>query len=258
MSEAIATVNLSKTFCRRRFFLGERVYYPALTGLNLQVKKGEIFALLGPNGAGKTTLIKILCGLIQPTAGVALVNGNDVARDPRKVRADTGYCLDSERSFYYRISGRENLAFFAALNNMKPQASRGRIGDLLDMLGLGDMAEQPFMNYSAGQKQRLNLARALLHDPAIVIMDEPTKSLDPEAAEGFWRVVAQLAGQDRERTIFFATHNLKEVENVCSSAAFIKQGSIIRQGALPEIKAGYGNTQLQEIYREIMAGEGSG
>ena len=185
---AIVVHNLTKQFPTRRS-LGEILRHPlqqpwatVLDGVSLEVRQGEIFGLLGPNGAGKTTLLKILCTLLLPTAGRATVNGYDVLGDPFRVRQQVGYCLNTERSFYYRLTGRQNLAFFATLNNLTSRVVPTRIEEVLEVVGLNGAAGSPFMTYSKGMQQRLGLARALLTDPAVLLLDEPTNGLDPGAA----------------------------------------------------------------------------
>jgi ABC-2 type transport system ATP-binding protein len=160
----------------------------AVQDADIAVEQGELFGLLGPNGAGKTTLIKLLSTLIVPTAGTAKVNGHDLREQP-KIKASIGLVTGDERSFYWRLTGRQNLEFFAGLNGFSADKAARRIDEVLEMIDLTDRAEERFQTYSTGMKQRLSLARGLLHDPPILFMDEPTKSLDQGGS-------GRQAGQD--------------------------------------------------------------
>ena len=147
----------------------------AVRSLSLQVNTGELFGLFGHNGAGKSTLVRILATLVRPTVGRAEINGFDLVRDERQVRASIGLVASDERSFYGRLSGRDNLRFFAALQNVVRARVEARVDYVLSLFDLGEFASRPFQTYSTGQRQRLNMARAVLHDPPILVLDEPTK-----------------------------------------------------------------------------------
>ncbi|MFQ5851442.1 MAG: ABC transporter ATP-binding protein [Candidatus Binatia bacterium] len=208
----------------------------ALDGVDLEVSHGEVFGLLGPNGAGKTTLLKILCTLLLPTEGFAAVNGHDVVEAPRKARQEVGYCLDTERSFYYRLTGMQNLAFFATLNNLTSGEASARIAEVLEVVGLNGAGGAPFMTYSKGMQQKLGLARALLTDPSILLLDEPTKSLDPGAATEFRRLLRGDLAEDRRKTVLLVTHSLEEARECCDRLAIMDQGKIAFQGPWPEVQ----------------------
>ncbi|UEC42610.1 MAG: hypothetical protein METHAR1v1_740008, partial [Methanothrix sp.] len=178
-------VNLTKTFAAPRGIADLLHRRPSpggvtpVAGVDLLIRKGEVFGILGPNGAGKTTLIKILCTLVLPTAGAAKVNGYDVVRESGRVRDSIGLVTTDERSFYWRLTGRQNLEFFASLHNFYSDDGREIVEELLEVVDLKDAADVRFLNYSAGMKQRMAIARGLLNDPAVLFMDEPTRSLDP-------------------------------------------------------------------------------
>lgn len=256
MEYSLSLSNISKIFPGNWSPLGRKTDFTALSNINLRVHQGDIFSLIGPNGAGKTTLIKIICGLIEPSIGDVSICGHDLKKAAMHARKNIGYCLESERSFYYRISGRENLAFFASLDNLDKNEAAGKIELMLRTLDLIKVADKPFMNYSSGQKQRLNLIRALLKDPSIIIMDEPTKSLDPEAAESFWQILLKWMQQEQNKTIFFSTHNMDEVERFSTRLAFLSEGSIIAQGTLPDIKQSFNQNDLRNIYQQIISTRG--
>lgn len=209
----------------------------ALKGVTLSIERGEIFGLLGPNGAGKTTLIKILATLILPDSGSGSVCGYDLRTQSSRVRHMIGLVNSSERSFYWRLTGRQNLKFFAMLYNLSGSEKKKRIDELLELVGLEEKADTPFMKYSDGQKQRLAIARALLSDPEILLMDEPTKSLDPLAASDFIDLTVNELASKKSKTILWCTHNLKEAEKVCSRLAIIHKGKVIASGDLQHMKS---------------------
>jgi ABC-2 type transport system ATP-binding protein len=206
----------------------------ALDGVNLEINQGEVFGLLGPNGAGKTTFLKILSTLLLPTAGRVAVAGYDVVKAPDKVRKTIGCCLDTERSFYYRLTGRQNLTFFATLNNLNARAASSRVEKVLDIVGLNGAAGTPFMNYSKGMQQKLGLARALLTDPAVLLLDEPTKSLDLGAATEFRRFLRGKAAELR-KTVLVVTHSPEEASE-CDRLAIMDQGRIVAQGSRADVR----------------------
>ena len=244
MPAAVLTENLTKIYVKRRS-LREFVLRPfsgteQVTGLDdvsLEVRRGEVFGLLGPNGAGKTTLLKILACLILPTAGRALVNGALVGRDDTAVKSTIGFVTSDERSFYWRLTGSENLFFFARLYGLGRGAARRRSAHLMEAMELEEVAGRQFMHYSSGMKQRLAIARALLHDPAILCLDEPTRSLDPIAAKHLRRFVAGRLNREGGKTILLATHNLQEAEEMCDRLAVLDRGRILRQGSVTGITA---------------------
>ena len=207
----------------------------ALRGVSLEVSERSIFGLLGPNGAGKTTLLKILSCLILPTEGTARVGGYDVANADIVIKRLLGYVSSDDRSFYWRLTGRQNLAFFGSLYESHGAALRERIQYLLARLELTGQADQPFGEYSSGMKQRLSVARALLHDPPIMLLDEPTRSLDPISAKHLRRFFAEeLNGRDG-KTLVLATHNLQEAEQLCSKVAVLSKGKLLGAGSVDEM-----------------------
>ena len=196
----------------------------ALDGVELEVAPGETFGLLGPNGAGKTTMVKIMVTILLPTAGRAAVLGYDVARQAAQVRPRIGIVFGGERGLYWRLSGRDNLRYFAELYRMPPRVSRRRIGELIDMLGLTDRADDRVETYSRGMKQRLHIARGIIHDPPVVFMDEPTIGLDPAIAAELRQFIAGLRAQ--EKTVFLTTHYLNEAERLCDRVAVVDRGRL--------------------------------
>jgi ABC-2 type transport system ATP-binding protein len=242
MDYAIEGFELEKSFAKKRS-LTELITKPfgtpgrvqALSGVDLHVKTGEIFGLLGPNGAGKTTLVKILSCLILPDRGRALVGGCDV-RHENQVKPKLGLVHSDERSFYWRLSGRDNLKFFARLYDVPGKRIASRVDELLRKVDLTEAAPRRFADYSSGMKQRLAIARALLHDPPILLMDEPTRSLDPAASLSLRRLIKdELAGRDG-KTILLATHNLREAEVLCDRIAILVAGTVRQVGTVADVR----------------------
>lgn len=242
MAYAIETTGLTKRFIRRRK-LKQIVLHPlqreaitALDGIDLQIKEGELFGILGPNGAGKTTLIKLLSTLILPDEGKAWVNGYSILHNEESIKQSIGLVTGEERSFYWRLSGRGNLQFFATLYNMSSSQAERRINEILKTLELQDKADDLFYTYSTGTKQKLALARGLLSNPKILFIDEPTKSLDPIAAQNIRKFIREKLVKEQGKTVFLATHNLKEAEEMCDHLDIIDRGRILCQGTPSEIR----------------------
>jgi ABC-2 type transport system ATP-binding protein len=229
---AISIRNLSKTypvpFRRLRAFFRRPVKEPveALREVSFEVETGEIFGLIGRNGAGKTTLTKIVATLVQPTAGSVSVHGHDSVSDDEHVRRQIGLATAEERSFYWRLTSEQNLMFFARLHGLPDRVARQRIKDLFATLELDEVARRRFGELSTGNKQRLAVARAMLSSPPVLLLDEPTRSLDPLAAARMRELIRSLAEQDPPVTIFLTSHNLAEVETLCARVAIISRGSI--------------------------------
>lgn len=209
----------------------------ALRDVNLEIHPGEVFGLLGPNGAGKTTLLKILSCLVLPDEGKALINGHDTAGDELAVKRSVGYVTSDERSFYWRLTGAQNLVFFARLYRVSRHEIRPRVDALLDRMELTEKANEPFSSYSSGMKQRLSIARALLHDPPILFLDEPTRSLDPVTARHIRNFVRDELAASEGKTILLATHNLHEAAELCTRMAILSAGRVQRVGRLEEFHA---------------------
>jgi len=242
MSYAIETRGLIKRFPRRRK-LRQIVRRPlrkesitALNGVDLQVEEGELFGILGPNGAGKTTLIKLLCTLILPDEGEAWVNGYNIFHDQESIKRSIGLVTGEERSFYWRLSGRGNLEFFATLHNMSPFQIQKRINAALEIFKLQEKADDLFYTYSTGMKQELALARGLINSPQILFIDEPTKSLDPVAAQNIRKLIREKLVKEQGKTVFLATHNLEEAQQICDRLAIIDQGRILSLGTPSQIR----------------------
>jgi ABC-2 type transport system ATP-binding protein len=242
MPATIETHELTKRF-RKLHSYRDLLLYPwrraehlAVDGVSLRIAQGELFGILGQNGAGKTTLIKMLCTALLPTSGSAAIAGYDVVRQARQVRQTIGLVSGEERSFYWRLTGRENLEFFAALYHVPPATARQRIDALLNALGIASDADRPFRTYSSGMRQKLAIARGLLNQPQVLFMDEPTRSLDPISAQHVRRFVADYILGQLGSTVILATHSMAEAEELCHRVALIRAGSVVAQGSINELR----------------------
>jgi ABC-2 type transport system ATP-binding protein len=230
---AVETRNLVKVFERGRRTMWQRLRgepdkrdrFRAVDRIDLVVEPGEIFGLLGPNGAGKTTTMKMLATLLIPTSGTIRVLGIDPLAKPREVRARLGAMLSGERSLYWKLTARENLEYFAALYHVPPAETKARIANVLAAAKLTDRADDYVERYSTGMRQRLALARALLPDPPLVVLDEPTVGLDPQASRDLRDRVRELKAQGR--TVLLTTHYMEEADQLCDRVAIIDHGRIV-------------------------------
>jgi ABC-2 type transport system ATP-binding protein len=213
----------------------KRVEVEAVRGVSFEVAEGELFGLLGPNGAGKTTTIKMLITLLLPTAGTARVLGYDVATDAREVRKRIGYVFGGDRGLYERLPAVDNLRYFAELYGVPPGAQRKRIDELLELVGLKGREKERVEGYSRGMRQRLHIARGLLHDPPVVFLDEPTIGVDPVGARDLRATIASLV--DSGKTVLLTTHYMFEADALCDRIAVIAHGRIVAEGTPAELKA---------------------
>src|ERR687887_951349 len=226
-------------------FRGRAKEIEAVRGVSFEVAEGELFGLLGPNGAGKTTTIKMLITLLIPTAGSARVLGYDVVKDAREVRRRIGYVFGGERGVYERLSGYDNLRYFAELYGVPPRLQKRRIEELLELVGLKGREEERAEGYSRGMKQRLHVARGLLHDPPVVFLDEPTIGLDPVGARELRATIASLT--EAGKTILLTTHYMFEADALCDRIAVISKGKIVAEGTPAQLKAGVAEGRVIEI-----------
>jgi ABC-2 type transport system ATP-binding protein len=223
-----------------------RLTVPALRGISFNVKHGEIVALVGANGAGKSTLLRILTTLLLPSGGRALVCGFDVASDPAKVRLKIGYHTGADACFYARLTGRENLNLFARLNNLTPAETSCRIEELAGPFGLEPSLDRQVRTLSTGNIHRLGLARAMLHRPSVLLLDEPTRSLDPLAAAEFRRFLANHIVGEQGTAVLFASHTLAEVEQLAGRIAVIDGGRLLGCDTLDGLTATAGVRTLEQ------------
>ena len=217
----------------------------AVREVSFTIEPGELFGLLGPNGAGKTTTIKMLITLLIPTAGSARVLGLDVVKDAREVRKRIGYVFGGERGVYERLSGYDNLRYFAELYGVPPNLQKQRIEELLELVGLKGREHERAEGYSRGMKQRLHVARGLLHDPEVLFLDEPTIGLDPVGARELRSTIASLTAAGK--TILLTTHYMFEADALCDRIAVISKGSIVAEGTPADLKRGVGQGSVLEV-----------
>jgi len=223
----------------------------ALAGISFRVETGEAVAIVGHNGAGKTTLLRILATLIFPTRGRALLGGFDVEHEAAGARQQLGYHTGGDEGFYARLTGRQNLTFFAAMNNLTGRDARDRIAAVTEWMGISGEIDRQVRTLSTGMTHRLGLARALLHRPAVLLLDEPTRSLDPLAAEGFRRLLKdELVGR-RGTTLLFASHTLSEVEAVGDRVLVLDHGKLLAYDSPTRIRAATGARTFDEAIARL-------
>ena len=225
----------------------------AVRGVSFEVGEGELFGLLGPNGAGKTTTIKMLITLLIPTSGSASVLGYDVVKSPREVRRRIGYVFGGERGVYERLSGYDNLRYFAELYGVPPKEQKRRIEELLELVGLEGREHERAEGYSRGMKQRLHVARGLLHDPKVLFLDEPTIGLDPVGARELRSTVAALV--EAGKTILLTTHYMFEADTLCDRIAVLSKGEIVAEGTPLDLKRRVAQGSVVEVEVYGVAGQ---
>jgi ABC-2 type transport system ATP-binding protein len=243
---AVDVVGLKRTYRTGKGILrrGAREI-EALRGITFAIERGELFGLLGPNGAGKTTAIKVLTTLLLPTAGTARVLGFDVAEQAREVRRHIGYVFGGDRGLYDRLSALDNLRYFADVYRVPVGGQRARIDELLELVGLKGRERERVETYSRGMKQRLHIARGLLHDPPVLFLDEPTIGLDPVGARELRQMIARL--NEAGKTILLTTHYMFEADDLCQRIAVISAGEIVATGTPADLKARIADRTIVEI-----------
>lgn len=238
---------LSKSFSTKEgpILRKKRKSLVAVDEISFSVPRGEIIGLLGPNGAGKTTIIKMLCTLITPTTGDAFINGYSIVEEPQKVRESLGVMLTGERTLYWKLTGRENLEYFAALYHLQHSDIRKRIDYLLQLLGLSDRENTVVENYSTGMRIRLSFAKALLNEAPVLLFDEPTASLDPQSSRLIRDIIRDLKKDGY--AVILTTHNMDEADALSDRVAIIDHGRIVRYGSPSELKEKLKSNDVIEI-----------
>jgi sodium transport system ATP-binding protein len=240
----IEVQNLTKTFRDKK-----RGLVHALDHVSFQVQRGEIFGLLGPNGAGKTTTLRLLATVLSPSEGTAAVGGYDIVREPEKVRKQIGF-LSGDMGLYPRLTAREILSFFAKIHGMEGAALRARINEVIELVGMGDFADTKTDRLSTGMKQKVAIARSFVHDPPILILDEPTYGLDVPTARLIENFI--LDARDRGKCIVFSTHVMEEAEYLCDRIAVVHEGRLRIVGTMDELRAHTGKRRLREIFLDLL------
>lgn len=248
---AVVLDGLTKSFPTRRGWL-ETIRHPrstqyqtVLRGVSCTVREGEFFGLLGPNGAGKTTLFKILATLVLPDEGSATISGLDVVQDSRAVRRVLSPVIADERSLYWRLTSRENLELYGALQGLTRAAARARAGELLEIVGLDDTGEKLVGSFSSGMKQRLLIARALIAQPRVLLLDEPTRSLDPLSARRFRAFLREEITGRQGCTVLLATHNAEEALELCDRVAVLNRGRLLAAGTTQSLASELGDDRYR-------------
>jgi ABC-2 type transport system ATP-binding protein len=218
----------------------------ALDKVNLEIHSGELFGLLGPNGSGKTTTIKCLSTILIPDEGTAIVNGFDTQKETSMVRASLGMVVGGERTLYWKLTARDNLMYFASLYKMQRRHAKKRVEELLETLQLSDRADERLEDYSTGMRQKVAIARALLHDPPILLLDEPTLGLDPNFSRQIRSQIRELS-EKHGKTVLLTTHYMDEADQLCDRVAFINNGRIVAVDTPNRLKAMVKEKELVEV-----------
>jgi sodium transport system ATP-binding protein len=224
----------------------------AVDGVSFICHPGQIYGLLGANGAGKTTTLRLLATLLQPTSGGAAVAGFDVRTQPERVRANIGF-LATSTALYGRLTARETIAYFGRLNGLSAAQIVARTRQLADELALHEFLDRRVEKFSTGMKQKTSIARTLVHDPAVLILDEPTLGLDVMAARTIVRFVREC--RDRGKTVIYSTHVMSEVQKLCDVIGIIHHGRLVAEGTLDQLRARFGDPDLEEIFVRAVGGE---
>jgi len=220
----------------------------AVDGLSLVVDKGELFGLLGPNGAGKTTTINILCGLLEPTTGSVKVGGHDAQKEPNMIKELIGVS-PQETAVYPQLTGRENIELFANLHTMPKEKLKRNVDELLQRLSLRDHAKRKAGKYSGGMMRRINIAMALVHDPEIAFLDEPTVGMDPQSRRAVWDFIRELRKQNK--TVLLTTHYMEEAEELCDRIGIIDNGKLISLGTPQGLNEQFKVKNLEEVFLQL-------
>ena len=243
---AIDVQSLKKIFeTRRGFWRQKKKSVLAVEDISFSIAKGELFGLLGPNGAGKTTTVKMLTTILLPTSGTASVLGFDLSKDTQEIRKRIGFTFGGARGLYGRLTARDNLRYFAELYALEPGLSKKRIAEMLALVGLSERADDRVETFSTGMQQRLHLARALLHDPEVIFLDEPTVGIDPVGARELRQTVKNL--RQAGKTIMLTTHYMAEAEELCDRIAIVNKGKIVAMDTPSNLRRGISPESIIEI-----------
>jgi sodium transport system ATP-binding protein len=232
----------------KRFRDKKRGAVCAVNGVSFSCRPGEIYGLLGANGAGKTTALRILATILAPSEGTAIVAGYDVTKDPQKVRSRVGF-LSTATALYGRLSAKEMVEYFGRLHGLDELTLRRRIDEIFLRLEMNDFRDRRCDELSTGMKQKVSIARTLVHDPSVMIFDEPTVGLDVMAARAIVAFIREC--RDTGKTVIFSTHVMSEVEKLCDHIGIIHDGKLLTEGTLPELRARFGVQDLEELFVKV-------
>jgi sodium transport system ATP-binding protein len=236
----VEIINLSKTFKNIK----------AVDNISFKVNEGEIVGLLGENGAGKTTTLRMIATMLKATGGTALVSGYDIAKEPHKVRGEIGILFGGEVGLYDRLTARENIRYFAELNGMSKEQTEQSIAYLIKMLDMDEYIDRRVGKFSRGMKQKVAIARSIVHEPTVMLFDEPTAGLDVSAA----RIVQDfiLKCKESNKAIVFSSHSMAEVERLCDRIVIIHKGKILEEGTVEAFKEKYSNNNMEDIFMQLV------
>ena len=254
VADAIIAKGIVKTFKkkgRRKYGIGPKIEKDeliyAVNNVSLQVKKGELFGLLGPNGAGKTTFVKCLSTLLLPNKGTAVINGFDIVEDPIAARESIGITTGGERTMYWKLSGRDNLKYFAALYGLSSDDAHKRIDLLMKIVGLEKRQHERIEKYSTGMRQKVSICRALIHDPPVLLLDEPTLGLDPSFSRFIRSFIKKDLNQKQGKTIVLTTHYMDEADQLCDRIAIMNDGKIVAVDTPQNLKKSIPHDEVLEV-----------
>jgi len=243
----IEAINLTKTFKDKK-----RGIVRAVDDVSFRCEPGQIYGLLGANGAGKTTALRMLATLLKPVSGTAVVAGHDVVKEGQKVRAQVGF-LAASTALYGRLTAREMVTYFGRLNGMADPDIRARVQQLAEQLDMHDFLDRKSDKFSTGMKQKTSIARTLVHDPAVMIFDEPTLGLDVMTSRAIVKFVRQC--RDDGKTVIYSSHVMSEIEKLCDRIGIIHDGQLVAEGTLDALRQHYGETDMEEIFVKAVGGE---
>lgn len=239
----IEILNLSKEFKNVK----------AVDNISFNVKKGIVFGLLGENGAGKTTTLRMLATILKPTNGTAIINGFDLLKEPEKVRSQIGILFGGETGLYDRLTARENIKYFGRLNGLSEKEVNKRIEELTKYLEMDDYIDRRAGKFSKGMKQKVSIARSIIHNPPIMFFDEPTSGLDVTAIRLVHDFIRKL--KEEGKTIIFSSHSMSEVEKLCDEVAIINKGRIVEVSSIDNLKEKHNSSDLEEIFIKLVGGK---
>ena len=254
VTNAIAAEGIVKVFkkkARRKHVIGPKIgkdeLIYAVNNVDMMVRKGELFGLLGPNGAGKTTLVKCLSALLLPNEGTAAINGHDIVKDPIAARESIGITTGGERTLYWKLSGRDNLRYFAALYGLSSDEATQRIDYLMKIMGLLDKQYERVEKYSTGMRQKVSICRALIHDPPVLLLDEPTLGLDPSFSRFIRSFIKKDLNEKQGKTILLTTHYMDEADQLCDRIAIMNKGKIVAVDTPENLKKSIPHDEVLEV-----------
>lgn len=224
--------------------------FDAVKGISFEAKEGQVLGILGENGAGKTTTLRMLATMLKPTEGTAEVNGFDLIKEPEKVRGEIGILFGGEVGIYDRLTARENIRYFAELNNMKKGLINERIDELSNMLDMSEYIDKRVGKFSRGMKQKVAIARAIVHNPRVMLFDEPTTGLDVTATRIVHEFIETCCREGK--TIAFSSHSMSEVEKLCDRVVIMHKGEIVAEGTIPGLKEHFENDDLEEVFMKLV------